>query len=171
LVKHSVQSEQPNTAEKQNFPVKNFFAVTNWLYRGGQPDEAAYKTFLESGVKTVISLRWNYRVIKSERELAKAKGLNFYSIPLSYWVLPTRKQIDLFLSLLDDESKRPIYMHCLHGRDRTGMFTAIYRIAREGWSADQAYAEMKAKGFRRFQMHQFKWAVYGFERRLKRDRR
>jgi protein tyrosine/serine phosphatase len=145
--------------------------VTNWLYRGGQPDFEAFKALAEKGFRSIISLRWNLDVIKAERNSAWQHGLNFYSIPLSYWILPNRKEIDRFLSILDDESKRPIYMHCLHGCDRTGMFAAIYRMARENWSADRAYAEMKASGFHRIRVHHFKWAVYGFERRMKRQQR
>ena len=60
-------------------------------------------------------------------------------------------------------------MHCKHGQDRAGMMTAIYRIARENWTAIDAYAEMKENGFRYIQMHQLKWAVYGFERRMLRQ--
>jgi protein tyrosine/serine phosphatase len=152
-----------------DIPVNNFLQVNSWLYRGGQPDAIAVEALVKHGFRTIISLRWNLDVIKAERNLAWQHGLNFYSIPLSYWILPTRKQIDKFLSILDNESQRPIYMHCFHGRDRTGMLAAIYRIAREKWTADKAYAEMKDTGFRHIRMHQFKWAVYGFERRMKRQ--
>ena len=119
---------------------------------------------VKQGFRTIISLRWHNATVEAERELAKTYGLNFYSIPLSYWILPTHSAINKFLSILDNENNRPIYLHCLHGRDRTGMFAAIYRIARQNWSADQAYSEMKANGFRHIRMHQFKWAVYAFER-------
>ncbi len=171
MSQYSLQSEQPNLVENHDIPVKNFSTVTDWLWRGGQPNSVAMEALVKHGVRTIISLRWNLVVIKAERALAEQHGLNFYSIPLSYWILPTRKQIDLFLSIIDDQNKHPIFMHCLHGRDRTGMLTAIYRIARENWTANDAYAEMKAKGFRHIRMHQFKWAVYGFERRLKHGRK
>jgi len=152
-----------------NIGIKNFRAVTDWLYRGGQPDASEIAKLVESGFRTIISLRWNLKVTKEELAQARESNLNFYSIPLSYWVLPTRKQIDYFLSILDDENKRPIYLHCKHGQDRAGMMTAIYRMARENWTADAAYAEMKKNGFRHIRMHQLKWAVYGFERRLQRQ--
>jgi protein tyrosine/serine phosphatase len=171
LTQYSLQPQQPNTLKIDDIAVKNFLTVTDWFYRGGQPDNAALEQLVKSGFRTVISLRWNMDIIKAEKALAKQHGLNFYSIPLSYWILPSRKEIDFFLSILDDKSKHPIFMHCLHGQDRTGMLTAIYRMAREGWTADDAYTEMKAKGFRHIRMHQFKWAVYGFERRLNRDRK
>jgi protein tyrosine/serine phosphatase len=38
-------------------------------------------------------------------------------------------------------------VHCQHGADRTGMMTAIYRIAMEGWSKDDAITEMTEGGY------------------------
>ncbi len=38
-------------------------------------------------------------------------------------------------------------MHCRLGDDRTGMAVASYRMAEEGWSADEAMKEMKTFGF------------------------
>lgn len=166
---YSLQPQKPDSGKIEGIPVKNFIAVTDWLYRGGQPDDIAFAELVKAGFRSIISLRWNSSIIKTEKQMAGEYGLDFYSIPLSYWILPTRKQLDYFFSLLDDKSKHPIFMHCLHGRDRTGMLAAIYRIAREGWNANDAYAEMKANGFHYIRMHQFKWAVYGFERRFKRE--
>jgi protein tyrosine/serine phosphatase len=155
---------------EQRNSIKNFRQVNDWLYRGGQPKEAEFDELLTLGVKTVISLRWNIAVILQERSLAQQKALNFVSIPLSYWVLPTRKEIDRFLAILDEPSLRPVFVHCLHGVDRTGALIAMYRMARENWTADQAYDEMKQAGFHKVRVHQFKWAVYGFARRLARQK-
>ncbi len=38
-------------------------------------------------------------------------------------------------------------MHCRLGDDRSGMAVAAYRMAEEGWSADEAMKEMRAFGF------------------------
>jgi protein tyrosine/serine phosphatase len=38
-------------------------------------------------------------------------------------------------------------VHCKGGRHRTGALTAIYRITHDGWTADQAYKEMKEYEF------------------------
>ncbi len=38
-------------------------------------------------------------------------------------------------------------MHCLHGADRTGPMCAIYRMAVEGWSKEEAIKEMKEGNF------------------------
>lgn len=147
--------------------ITNFRQVNDWLYRGGQPELDQLEQLRELEIKTIICLRWNSRAILSERQKAIEMGFNFYYLPFSYWVLPKEKEISKFFEILDDESKRPMFVHCKHGCDRTGMLVAFYRIAREGWSADDAYQEMKDAGFHKIRMRHFKWWVYGFERKVK----
>ena len=162
------KQHQYNLTGLQNITITKFQPVTDWFYRGGQPSIAEIDQLAKSGFGSIISLRWNTNSIKLERTWCEERNLNFISIPLSYWILPTRKQLEQFFSIINDQSKRPVYIHCKHGRDRTGMLVAIYRIDAENWTADAAYSEMKDKGFRAIQMHQLKWAVYGYERRMKR---
>jgi protein tyrosine/serine phosphatase len=50
-----------------------------------------------------------------------------------------------FLQLVWTEERRCSYCH--RGADRTGMMTAIYRVAVQGWTKEQAIAEMTQGGF------------------------
>ena len=50
------------------------------------------------------------------------------------------------LALVRDPARRPIYVHCEHGVDRTGAMMAVYRMEDEGWSNADAYAEMVSYG-------------------------
>ena len=61
--------------------------------------------------------------------------------------------------MLDDERNHPIFLHCLHGKDRTGLMVAIFRMARQGWSFDKAYTEMKLCGFHSIQREKFQVGV------------
>jgi protein tyrosine/serine phosphatase len=151
--------------------IKNFHQVNDWLYRSGQPQPEEFVEIENFGIKSIVSLRWSSDIIRKERKLVESTKMNLYCIPLSYWILPTRKEIDKFLSIVDETANHPILVHCFHGSDRTGMFIAMYRMAREGWSADAAYEEMKSCGFHRLRMRQFKWAIYSFAERLERARR
>ena len=40
-----------------------------------------------------------------------------------------------------------VFVHCHAGVDRTGMAIASYRMAKEGWSPDEAMKEMQLFGF------------------------
>jgi len=37
--------------------------------------------------------------------------------------------------------ERPVFLHCLHGADRTGAMCAIYRTTMEDWSNKEAIKE------------------------------
>jgi tyrosine-protein phosphatase SIW14 len=149
----------------EDIEIKNFRQVHEWLYRGAQPSEAALRQLKEFGINTIVSFRWTLSVILQEKAIVQKLGMNLYNIPLSYWALPNRREIDRFLSIMGDEKNRPIFIHCQHGCDRTGMMIAIYRIAHEGWDVDDAYNEMRACGFHKIRVHHFKWAVYSFSQR------
>jgi tyrosine-protein phosphatase SIW14 len=55
--------------------------------------------------------------------------------------------INEFERILDDERNYPVLIHCKAGLHRTGILCAVYRMEYQGWSHDQAYAELKAHGF------------------------
>lgn len=151
-------------------PIPNFRQVAPWLYRGGQPDAAGFRYLQTLNVRTIISLRWRRTAIIEEQRLAKDYGIRYVGFPLNYWTFPSIDVINRFLSVLDDYDSRPVYVHCFHGSDRTGLLLAVYRMAREGWSAGKAYREMRGCGFHLFRMYHFKWAVYYFESLLKKGK-
>ena len=116
------------------------------------------------GVKTVISFRWKRKLLDWESEICKRLGLNFIPMPLTYTVLPSESMVKEFVSVLEDEKNHPVFIHCLHGKDRTGLMMAIYRITSEGWSFEDAYREMKAYGFRHIRIRPFKWKLQRYYR-------
>jgi protein-tyrosine phosphatase len=50
---------------------------------------------------------------------------------------------------IEQATNTPVLVHCLHGVDRTGMVCAAYRIVKQGWTVEQAWAEALAKGMHR----------------------
>lgn len=151
--------------------ITNFRRVHDWLYRGGQPSARQYRELKDLGIRTVITMRWSSEILRTERKAVQDLNLNYVPIPLSYWTMPTRKDIERFFSVIADESLHPIFLHCKHGCDRTGMFIAMYRMTKEGWTFEEAYKEMCACGFHKIRMHQYKWILYAYWRRLQREKR
>ena len=146
--------------------LKNFHEVTPWLYRGGQPDEGGARFLKELGIRTVVCLRWSPWLVNQERRFIVEAGMEFVSMPLNYWTYPSEKEVREFFEILDESAHHPVFVHCKHGADRTGLMVAFYRMVKEGWSVDEAYHEMKSLGFHRIKMHHFKWALYRFAARL-----
>jgi len=111
------------------------------LFRGGQPDAEGIAWLKSLGVKTVINLRHFHGDTEGER--VAAAGMRYERIPMESSDAPTRPQVERFLTLINDPALRPVYVHCLHGVDRTGTMMAVYRMEMEGWSNAEASAEME----------------------------
>lgn len=150
--------------------IRNFQVVTPWLCRGGQPTREEIDSLAQASIKTVICLRWGAKTIAAERKAVEDAGMQFVSLPLYYWRLPVMTEIDEFLALLASEAARPIFVHCFHGSDRTGLMIAMYRITCEHWTFQDAYEEMKRYGFHRFRLRHFKWILFEFAKAHKRGR-
>lgn len=118
--------------------------VAPGLYRGGTPDETGVAWLESIGIRTVINLRHYHGT--TEGEQVRAAGLRYERIPLESSDAPEPEQVERFLALVRDPSLRPIYVHCLHGVDRTGVMMAVYRREIDGWSSADAIAEMKHFG-------------------------
>jgi len=147
------------TLPPDGIPINNFRQVNEWLYRGGQPSLEALAALKELNIKTVVSLRWRPMVMVEEEVKVNELGMQFINIRLNYWTLPATRHIVRFFEIIDNEENRPIFVHCFHGADRTGLCVAMYRIARCGWTFDQAYQEMVDCGFHRFRVRHFKWIL------------
>lgn len=147
------------TIQTSKSPIANYHQVEDWFFRGAQPREEGLAYLAEQGIGTVINLRWKGRDVNWEKEIVEKSGMKFIHIALNYWTLPRADHFDEFLHCIDDVAQRPVFVHCYHGADRTGLFVALYRIARCGWTLERAYQEMVDCGFHRFRTRHFKWAL------------
>jgi protein tyrosine/serine phosphatase len=103
------------------------------------------------GITTVVDLRGEDPAkIAWERQQAESLGMRFVQIPVSGWSPATDEQVIQFLSLFHNDPKEKIFVHCRFRDDRTGVFVATYRMAREKWPAEQALNEMYFFGFNGF---------------------
>ncbi len=128
-----------------NTPVENFGKVDDHYYRGGQPDAEGFARLKRLGIKTVIDLRKDS--VAAEPEQVRSLGMQYFNIPMRASRPATPEQVDQFLKLVNDPRNWPVYVHCKGGRHRTGALTAAYRITHDGWTADQAWEEMKKYDF------------------------
>jgi tyrosine-protein phosphatase SIW14 len=142
--------------------IKNFGQINENYYRGAQPEGQDYNDLASLGVKTVINL------IKDEKSeevsTVQRMGMKYVHIPMTTGTAPTPDQIKQFLSLVEDPANQPVYVHCVGGKHRTGVMTAVYRMTEDGWNSDQAFKEMKQYKFGADFMHpEFKDFVYHYQ--------
>ena len=122
--------------------VPNFHKVSDKLYRSAQPTAEGLTNLVALGIKTVVNLRDNH----SDSDEIGGLPLKAHRIEIFTGNMKDRYVVD-FLSVLDDTNAVPVLVHCQHGADRTGTMCAMYRILCEGWTADEAIAEMKNGGY------------------------
>ena len=102
---------------------RNFgVVVPGGIYRGGQPTSSGMKYLRELGVRTVVKL--NHMRLDQEQEQAQRLGMKFVSLPLdpsSVGEQTSCTSVATAVAILSDRSTWPVYLHCTHGRDRTGL--------------------------------------------------
>ena len=100
--------------------------------------------------------------------MAEQAGLKYISFPMSDHDYPAADAADRFLSIINDESNWPVYVHCAGGRHRTGAMTAVFRMTNEGWDINRAYSEMKKYDFyTRWGHGEMKKYVYDYFQKLR----
>ena len=142
--------------------IDNFGRIDSNYYRGAQPQDHDYADLAALGVKTLINLTSD-DAQANEAAMARDAGMKYFQIPMTTHRVPTPTELATFLKLVTDPARQPVYVHCVGGRHRTGVMTAVYRMTRDGWTADQAFKEMKQYKFGADFLHrEFKDFVYGY---------
>jgi tyrosine-protein phosphatase SIW14 len=142
--------------------IENFGQINPNYYRGSQPTPSDYADLAALGVRTVINLTSDDGQA-DERVLVERAGMQYVGMPMTTRIVPTPTQIGEFLRIVNDPAKQPVYVHCVGGRHRTGVMTAIYRMTSDRWTAERAFAEMKRFRFGADFLHpEFKQFVYAF---------
>jgi protein-tyrosine phosphatase len=151
------QSSAPNNQEAKTLKtramgqkleekgVPNFGEVTPTLYRGGLLNTTGLKALAKMGISVVVDTHAND---ESEEKEAKKLGMKYVAIPW-HCPWPHDEVFAKFLKVVHENKGKRIFVHCRLGDDRTGMMVAAYRMAEEGWTADEAMNEMRMFGFTR----------------------
>ena len=126
--------------------VVNFHQVDDHIYRGAQPSLKGIVALAQRGIKTVIDLREPAERSATEQKAVEAAGMTYVPVPLNGYHAPTAEQVTKILSLLNDTSAGPIFVHCKRGADRTGTAIACYRMSHDHWDNQKALKEAISYG-------------------------
>jgi protein tyrosine phosphatase (PTP) superfamily phosphohydrolase (DUF442 family) len=131
--------------------IKNFDKVSDTVYRGGQPTNDGFRYLAGLGVKRVVDLREADGRSEAERRTVTAAGMMYISVPMTGLTPPTEAEITKLLSVLEDRSSGPVFVHCKRGADRTGAVIAAYHINHDKWTNDKALKDAMAHHMSFFQ--------------------
>jgi len=141
----SSKNEKSSSNRELGVSVENFGKVTDFFYRGAQPKADDYSQLAGIGIKTVIDLRDDPR--DYAKGMTERAGMKYINFPLSDKDYPAADTASKFLTIINDQENWPVYVHCAGGRHRTGIMTAVFRMANQGWDINRAYGEMKEYDF------------------------
>ena len=120
------------------------------FYRGGQPTAEGRAWMVSRGFKTIVDLRFEDRDNQWTRPLGGVGGkggkvghvesrLEVVHIPVTDMEPPSFEAVERFIEMADDETRRPMLVHCKAGIGRTGSMVSCWRISR-GMDVEEALA-------------------------------
>lgn len=140
---HAISQDKKLKVSFGNLPVKTevitnikrFQKVDDVLYRGGLPEHDHILALKRQGFTTIINLKGGHDAeavasILAEKTYAQTLGMKFVQLPIDSRKGPDKKIIDKFFETMDFARKNNerVFLHCKHGRDRTGVLVALYEV-------------------------------------------
>jgi protein tyrosine/serine phosphatase len=121
----------------------NLYRITPTFFRSAKLKPSDVKRAKSLGIKTVVSLR-NFH---SDTKVLKGSGITMVQIKINTWDLKDAQIVAALKAIRAAEKEGPVLLHCLHGADRTGLVTAMYRMLYQGWTKEQAMLELRNGGY------------------------
>lgn len=129
--------------------MKAQFMIEPNLWRGSTPECVENVEWLKTAlqIRTIINLQKD--TATDEVKWCKEVGIDFHDLQMNkLWPPPNKVEVAKAICLMSSVIYRPMYIHCVHGTERTGFVAAAYRMQVMGWSFDKAYDEMIQRGCR-----------------------
>ena len=124
--------------------IYNYRAVDARLSTSGQPSEAELRAVAADGFEVVINLALHddpRYSLPDEAGLAAALGLTYVHIPVQF-TAPTEADLHAFFAAMEAHRERRMLVHCAANK-RVTTFVGLYRVVRQGWDEEAAFALMR----------------------------
>lgn len=117
--------------------------VPEKVYRSGLLKSHQLESAMESlKLKTVICL--DSKEADRERKLCEKHGVRLLSFDMHSSGEGRPEDYVQVVRTLNDPASQPVLVHCRAGVARTGASVALYRMAVQNWTFDQAISELKS---------------------------
>jgi len=125
----------------------NFHIVDEGIWRSAQPSAESIAVMQKHGLKTIINLRGSEENHLWESRVCDSLGIQYFHLPMDVREVPDTADINKTLSVIEDQHYRPFMFHCLGGKDRTGIVTAIYHLKNSNVGFEEVHQEMLMYGY------------------------
>lgn len=128
------------------YPVKSYSTpLDSHLTRGSRLSDQDFAQLHQEGFKSTVNLCLENN---DDAPRAAALGMNSLHLEILDNSAPTEAQAKQFLDFVTSPQNQPAYVHCEAGQGRTGVMSAVYRMAVQGWTPEAAIAEAKQMGMK-----------------------
>lgn len=140
------------------------------IFRGPRlTDPEQYRELKAKGVGMILNLErgyweWFHGRVNEEVMRARFASLTPLHLQLGDLLPPSWNELLTAAGLVRDAVYQGtgVYIHCLHGVDRTGMVSAMVQRQLFGWDKEKCITEMFSLGF-----HRFPYEALGWVKRLR----
>lgn len=136
------------SAIKPSSAPPNFRLISGTVYRGGQPTSPEQWRYLKSlGVKTVVKLNFDSEGSDDAAEVLGLRVVKFEAPPSTVLDWTDAMSVEQLNRVVETMSAGHCFVHCTHGKDRTGLACMAYRVKVNGWTRGRAWLEAKDLGY------------------------
>ena len=141
--------------------------VRDGLYRGSRPTTIDdFRLLSKMGFRTVLNLENKDKIVEEEIKQMLNLQILEVSIPMGEILPPDMEQLIYTSNILSCcNSDYLVFVHCLHGVDRTGCVILADRVKNCKWSFDKAYKEMLEMGHHVFFYRWWKYRLKEFTKK------
>ena len=125
------------------YGIENLHRITPLLLRSAQPKAESVPALRELGVRTIVS----FRAFNKDEHEFRSGEFKLVRVPINTWHIRDRHIVRALAAITAAECVGTVLFHCMHGADRTGVISALYRMVVQGWDKDAARLEMLRGGF------------------------
>ena len=122
----------------------NFREIDGKLLTSGQPSEEELAAAAREGIDVVINLALHddpRYSLADEAGTVKSLGMTYVHIPVKFDA-PTEQDLFGFFDAFEAHQGKRILIHCAANK-RVTAFLGLYRVIRQQWDRDRAFAPMK----------------------------
>ena len=123
--------------------IYHYRAVDDLLGTSGQPTEAQLAAIAQAGFTAVINLALHddpRYSLRDEAGTVESLGLDYVHIPVQF-AAPRQSELQAFFDAMDARSGEKLWVHCA-ANIRVSAFLGLYRMIRQGWPRERAFALM-----------------------------